>query len=171
MNNYTKNKHLRVLICYGSQNGYAESLASDINKSIPLIDKVFMPLNNVNINEMNSYDFIIFVVSTNKHGDFPDNAQLFYNNFNNTNSKFLFKYFLIGIGDTSYNDFCLPAKKIEIILSKTNTKKALDNIYLDDSIDHNQEYLSYKNSIVQILKDEASNIKKWFTKSMNTNLI
>jgi len=170
MNKFTKNKHLKITVCYGSQNGYAESLAIDIYKSLQFIDKKINSMNELDLKSLNSYDFVIFVVSTSNQGSFPKNSQLFYNKLLNNSDDLYFKYFIIGIGDTSYSNFCLPAKKIDIILSKTNSKKALDNIYLDDAIDHEDEYLLYKNNIIQVLKDEESNIKKWFTKSMNNNI-
>ncbi len=170
MNNFTKNKHLRIMICYGSQNGYAESLAFDIYKSLSFIDRKILPMNEVIIDDMNSYDFVIFVISTNKLGSFPDNSNLFYNKLNYTNYNLSFKYFIIGIGDSSYDNFCEPAKKIDTYLSKTKSKKCLDNMYLDDAIDHEEEYLFHKNSLLAILKEEESNIKKWFTNSMNKNI-
>ena len=170
MNNFTKNKHIRIMICYGSQNGYAESLALDIYKSLSFIDTKILPMDKVIIEDMNSYDFVIFVISTNKMGSFPDNSKLFYNNLSSKNYNLYFKYSIIGVGDSSYDNFCLPAKKIENYLFKTKSAKCIDNIYLDDSFDHEEEYLNYKSSLLSILKEEESNIKKWFTNSMNTNI-
>ena len=43
-------------------------------------------------------------------------------------------------------------------------------IYLDDAIDHNEDYLLNNSSLLVILKEEGLNIKKWFTNSMNSNL-
>ena len=170
MNNFTKNKHLKVLVCYGSENGYAESLAQDIYKSLPFIETKISSMNEVIIEQMNSYDFIIFILSTNKLGTFPINANLFYNNIKLKEHKFNFKYSIIGIGDSSYENFCLPAKKVEIYLSKTGSNNLLKNIYLDDSIDHNYEYNKYKSDLIDILKKEDLKIKKWFTESMNNKI-
>ena len=171
MNNFIKNKHLKIAVFYGSEKGYAESLAKDIYNSIKCFDKQINSLNNINLSDLNSYDFIIFVVSTNIEGSFPKNSQLFYNKLLINYYDLDFKYLIIGIGDTSYLNFCLPAKKIDNILHKTNCKKILHNLYLDDSLDHELNFLIYKNKIIKILKNEEVKIKEWFTKSMNNNFI
>ena len=170
MNNFIKNKHLKVMVCYGSQNGYAESLAKDIYNLLPFINTKISSLNDVNIHEMNSYDVIIFILSTNKLGTFPDNSKSFVTKVILKEHYFNFKYFVIGIGDSSYDEFCLPAKKLDKYLSKTNSIKLFKNIYLDDSIDHDDEYINYRNNIINILKEEELKIKKWFTESMNNNI-
>lgn len=170
MNKFTKNKHLKVLLCYGSQNGYAHSLAQDIYNSLSVIDKSILSMNEVNTEELHLNDYVIFVLSTSTEGSFPKNSDHFYYNLKNKNNNLNFKYFIVGIGDSSYTNFCMPAKKLNSFLSDESCIKALESIYLDDGIDHEEEYIGYKNSIIQIIKDEESDIKKWFTDSMNTNL-
>ena len=59
----------------------------------------------------------LICTSTHGAGDYPDNIQTFVDNLIHTeNDLSSLKFFVIGIGDTSYDTFCYAAKNIRNIL-------------------------------------------------------
>jgi MioC protein len=59
----------------------------------------------------------LICTSTHGAGEFPDNIQTFVNNLTETNQDLTsLKFFVIGLGDSSYDTFCLAAKNINNLL-------------------------------------------------------
>ncbi|MBE1300815.1 MAG: FMN-binding protein MioC [Alteromonadaceae bacterium] len=68
--------------------------------------------------------------STHGAGDFPDNIQPFAEqlksaSLNNT------EFYLIGLGDTSYDTFCEAGKNLSELMQKAGAKALLAPLYID----------------------------------------
>jgi len=67
----------------------------------------------------------IWLICTSTHGagEYPDNLQPFINQLSNVNDLSSTPYFVIGIGDSSYDTFCLAAKNIIKLLNSKGCKE------------------------------------------------
>ena len=167
---FEKNKHMKLLICYGSEKGYAQSISEKLYKNISFLNKDLKEADNVkDINTLNNYDIIIFIFSTCLFGKFPKNSQKFWNKLKSFEDNLNFKYCVLGIGDISYNEFCTPAKKVSNKLSLfPNSAKIYDLTLLDDSINHEASLQDWIKDIVLTTKNLEKDMKIWFSNSMNS---
>lgn len=171
IHNFEINKHQKLLICYGSEKGYAKSISESLYNNITLLSKDIKEANDLeDISLLNTYDIVIFVFSTCLHGTFPKNSNIFWNNLKKYKGSLNFKYCILGIGDISYSDYCLPAINLSTKLSMYNNCSTIHNLtLLDDSINHDLELTEWINNIHFRVKLEEKEIKKWFSNSMTTN--
>lgn len=85
----------------------------------------------------------ILCTSTHGAGDCPDNIQEFALDLENTAEDLSStKFFTIGIGDTSYDTFCLAAKKLTNLMKSKNCKEVIPEYLLDMSQDIDPEELA-----------------------------
>jgi MioC protein len=74
----------------------------------------------------------LICTSTHGAGDFPDNIKKFINDLKSSDQKLsTAKFLIIGVGDSSYDTFCLAAKKSEIILLSKGYNKIVDLFSID----------------------------------------
>lgn len=98
------------LVLYASQGGNSEFIARQLVKKYTTAQ--MMILDNMDMNHLNKFKFIVFVVSTHGRGDSPFNGSEFVNKLNNlkfimqnnSHNKNIFKftYAILGLGSTSY---------------------------------------------------------------------
>jgi MioC protein len=84
----------------------------------------------------------LICTSTHGAGEFPDNIQSFVNNLTETNEDLTStKFFVIGLGDSSYDTYCLAAKNINKLLKSKGSKEiiSLKTFNMLDDIDPEQE--------------------------------
>ncbi|MEW6989589.1 FMN-binding protein MioC [Colwelliaceae bacterium 6441] len=86
----------------------------------------------------------VWLICTSTHGagEFPDNIQPFVNKLTETSIDLSsLRFFVIGIGDSSYDTFCLAAKKINKLLKSKGSKETLPIITFDmqDDLDPEEE--------------------------------
>lgn len=169
---FEKNKHMKLLICYGSENGYAKSISEKLYETLSFLNKEIKEANSFeDVSKLNNYDIVIFIFSTCLLGRFPKNSQKFWNKLMGYENNLNFKYCVLGIGDISYNDFCTPAKKVNNKLSLyPNCTQIYNLTLLDDSIDHEKILKQWINNILYITKNLETDVKIWFSNKMNTNL-
>jgi len=81
--------------------------------------------------------------STHGAGDYPDNIKNFVNDLNKSDQDLsTTRFLIIGVGDSSYDTFCLAAKNIENILKTKGCKELLPLLALDMQQDIDPEALS-----------------------------
>ena len=84
----------------------------------------------------------LICTSTHGAGDFPDNIQAFVNNLSqSTENLSSLRFFIIGLGDSSYDTFCLAAKKMNKLLKSKGSIEILPLKTFDmlDEIDPEKE--------------------------------
>lgn len=166
---FEKNKHMKLLICYGSEKGYAHSISEKLYKNISFLNKEIKEANSFeDVSKLNNYDIVIFIFSTCLLGRFPKNSQRFWNKLKRFENDLNFKYCVLGIGDISYNEYCIPAIKVSNKLSLfKRCIKIYDLTLLDDSIDHENILQNWISNIISISKSLENDIKLWFSNSMS----
>lgn len=85
------------------------------------------------LNELDSNSTWIVCSSTHGAGDLPDNIQPFYNELSNTSLGNT--YYLIGLGDSSYDTYCGAAEKLTQQLQKAGATE-LSSPFLIDVLQH-----------------------------------
>ena len=68
----------------------------------------------------------LICTSTHGAGEFPDNIQSFVNNLTHTSEDLTsLRFFVIGLGDSSYDTFCYAAKNINKLLKSKGSIEIL----------------------------------------------
>ncbi len=87
----------------------------------------------------------IWLICTSTHGagDYPDNIKSFVDDLTKSDHDLsTSQFFIIGVGDSSYDTFCLAAKNIEKILESKGCKKLIPLLTLDMQQDIDPEDLA-----------------------------
>lgn len=93
-----------IPILYGSQTGNGIHLSKILSKKIP--GSFVSSVDNLNILNINDFQFIIFIVSTHGDGQCPFNMAKFFKILTTQNVKlFSFKCAILGLGDSSYSKY------------------------------------------------------------------
>jgi flavodoxin len=157
---------MKILICYGSETGYVESISKIIYKNIYIYEKKSLKkLNEVKIEEMEENDINIILISTTGDGEFPRNSKNFYKRLRKIKEKKKIKYILCGFGDTNYNNYCHSAKILKRRLKRLDCKEILEIEYIDQENDEKVEDLIKKIKIFIKNKDiekKKNKIKSFF---------
>ena len=80
----------------------------------------------------------LICTSTHGAGEYPDNIKIFINDLENTTQDLSsVRFMILGVGDSSYDTFCLAAKNIKItLLSKACKEKIpLKTVNMSEDID------------------------------------
>ena len=134
-NFFHKNKHIRILIVYASQLGNTKVIANILYKKIKMLYKDIYELNFIeNIELLEEYDYIIFLISTTGDGEIPDNGKKFWKILRKYRKDLLIKYFLVGFGDSNYNSFCHSAKCLDRKLKFLKAKEVMPMVLIDDAV-------------------------------------
>ncbi len=134
-NFFHKNKHIRILIVYASQLGNTKVIANILHKKIKMLYKDIHELNYIeNIELLEEYDYIIFLISTTGDGEIPDNGKKFWKILRKYRKDLLIKYFLVGFGDSNYNSFCHSAKCLDRKLKFLKAKEVMPMVLIDDAV-------------------------------------
>lgn len=122
-------------ILFGTQTGNAEEVA---NEAATLARaRGFAPrveeLDAVSPEQLAQMEHVIVVVSTYGEGEMPDNAGLFWEALSAATAPRLeaLKYAVLGLGDTSYDDFCQAAKLIDMRLEQLGAKRLGERVDCD----------------------------------------
>jgi MioC protein len=87
----------------------------------------------------------IWLICTSTHGagDYPDNIKKLVADLNNYDQELsTTRFFIIGVGDSSYDTYCLAAKNIKNILKTKGCKEIIPLLTLDMQQDIDPEDLA-----------------------------
>ena len=168
---FGSNKNFKILIAYCSVTGNAENIAKILLERLrKRFNNIFIKeLNNVEIDNLNQYDYIIIIISTTGDGEYPDNSRLFCKKIRKYRENKIenLKVAMLGLGSTDYNNFCHASKCLDRILKRLKIKYFMDVEYADDAIGLECIVEPWMNKVVEFLFNEHSKIRNWFIKSMS----
>ena len=126
---------LPISILFGTQTGNSEELANDaaeIAQSRGYEPKV-SELDAVSMVEFAQIENAIIVVSTYGEGEMPDNAEVFWQALSASTAPRLenMSYAVLGLGDTSYDEFCHAGKLIDTRLEQLGAVRLASRIDCD----------------------------------------
>ena len=122
-------------VLYGTQTGNAEVVAQELVESAQ--SHGFAPelheLDSVSLAELQDMRHALFVVSTYGEGEMPDNAQLFWEALSLSTAPRMehLKYGVLGLGDTSYDDFCEAGKSLDRRLEQLGASRLIPRLDCD----------------------------------------
>lgn len=134
-----------IPILYASQTGNCQFIAREIFRRYS--NCYICELDEFNIETINSYKYIIFIVSTHGEGQPPFNGSKFYDTLHamyelvtmhKKRTVFKFQYSILGLGDSSFLYFCQFAKDINVLLTKLGAISY--NIEFSDAMEKNGFY-------------------------------
>jgi len=145
-----------IQIIVGSMLGGTEYVAEACQEALEAMSKEVTIHFQPNLSEINAENQLWLVcTSTHGAGDYPDNIKPFIESLTNSDQDLSTTRFLtIGVGDSSYDTFCLAAKNIEKLLLSKGCKKITEPLLLDMQQDIDPEELA--SDWITNLKDQIS---------------
>lgn len=150
---------MKILITYGSQTGNTEQISHTLFSIIEEENKEveIYPMNyfSNNIEDINNYDYVIFLCSTTGNGEFPENAFQFWKNVKKrTLEKNTFeslKFSVCALGDTNYSMFCFSGKSLNRRLLQLGATEIMPIFCMDAVEDDEEEFEKYVNQLLPML--------------------
>jgi len=136
---------MEYAILYGSQTGNCEQIANEFTSMLEEQE----PNINVTCKTLNEFistfggdakqQTIFIICSTTGNGDPPENASLFWRKIKNRNMPKTYfqntQYFVVGLGDTNYNQYCRMGKTIYQRMKELGSISLGDIILIDEVYD------------------------------------
>ncbi|WP_019972697.1 sulfite reductase flavoprotein subunit alpha [Mycobacterium sp. 141] len=114
-------------ILYGTQTGNAEAVAADTAAAAKAqgFDVTVNGLDEITVDEIAGFRYLLIVTSTYGEGEMPDNAELFWEALSSTQAPRLeaVSYGVLALGDTSYDGFCQAGKLIDTRLEQLGASR------------------------------------------------
>jgi methionine synthase reductase len=128
----------RIQILFGSETGNAEWIAKHLQEQCILLgfESSCEPLNafkHSNENSTSSESFVLIICSTTGQGEYPLNSVEFVR-YLETSPSLCFKFGVLGLGDSNYDDFCSAAKQIDAKVFACGGQREIDLALADDSL-------------------------------------
>lgn len=122
-------------ILYGTQTGNSEMVATDAADAAraagfsPIVEE----LDGISLEQLGAMKAVLVVVSTYGEGEMPDNAGLFWDAISEQGIDRLeeLHFAVIGLGDTSYDEFCQAGKLIDLRFEQLGAKRLSARIDCD----------------------------------------
>ena len=120
--------HYEIIV--GTMLGASEYVAEAIAKTLEQQGNTFTIHLEPTLNDINKDSTWILCTSTHGAGELPDNIQPFAKSLKDADLKGV-NFYVIGLGDTSYDTFCHGAKEIETTMKNTGATLLAAPIHID----------------------------------------
>ena len=145
-------------VLFGSQSGNAELVAEEASAMASGMGfkTTLSDLNATSMAELEQIEQAIFVVSTHGEGEMPDNAELFWEALAATTAPRLdqLKFGVLGLGDTSYDEFCQAAKILDTRLEQLGASRLTAR--QDCDVDYEDLADAWIAGVLPLLQDEPA---------------
>ncbi len=141
---------------YASQTGNAEVLARDaglLAENLGL-KVVVSALDEIDVHDLNSFQYAVLFVSTYGEGDIPDNGQLLWDGLSAEDAPVLdgLHYAVLSLGDSSYRDFCRAGKRVDARLDALGATRLQPLLTCD--VDYEQPAAEWINNLLAVMSGE-----------------
>ncbi|MDQ7091732.1 MAG: sulfite reductase subunit alpha [Methylococcales bacterium] len=155
--NQTANAQI-INILYGTQTGTSESVAHDAAEAAKThgLNPIVKSMDELEITDMATMEYLLIITSTYGEGDMPDNAQILWDaasndeapRFENTH------YSILALGDTSYDLFCQAGIDWDQRLEALGAKRVYQRI--DCDVDFEEPAESWISSVIPLMSDGSA---------------
>lgn len=125
---------VKPLIVYGTETGNSKKVASQIQAAFKKnkIQAKNIDVAQFDVEKLQKETLVLFVVSTQGEGEFPQNAAGFYENLKSSSvSLDKLSYAVFGLGDSSYPLFCNAGVLLDEVLEEKGAKRLLPLVKAD----------------------------------------
>jgi len=144
-------------VLYGTQTGNAELLAEDLVAGARArgLGGRATPLDAVSPEQLAGMSHVLLVTSTYGEGEMPDNAGLFWEAVQATTVPRLegLEYAVLGLGDTSYDEFCQAGKLLDLRLEQLGATRIHERV--DCDVDFEDPAALWSAAVLDRLATEA----------------
>jgi sulfite reductase (NADPH) flavoprotein alpha-component len=148
---------VKPLIVYGTETGNAKKVASQLLTSFKKnkIQAKSIDIFQLDTLKLEKESLMLFIVSTQGEGEFPQNAVAFYEKLkaSETNLSNL-NFAVLGLGDTSYPLFCNAGVLLDEVLEEKGAKRILPLVKAD--VDYAETVTNWENDLQQVFLKNVS---------------
>ncbi len=161
---------VKPLIVYGTETGNAKKIASQLltNFKKNKIQAKSIDIFQFDVSKLEKETLVLFIVSTQGEGEFPQNAVGFYEKLkaSETNLSQL-NFAILGLGDTSYPLFCNAGVLLDEVLEEKGAKRLLPLVKAD--VDYADTVSEWESNLKDVFSKSASSASVPTPKSTTTS--
>ncbi|ESU25185.1 hypothetical protein FEDK69T_01530 [Flavobacterium enshiense DK69] len=148
---------VKPLIVYGTETGNAKKIASQLlgNFKKSKIQAKSIDIFQLDVVKLAKESLVLFIVSTQGEGEFPQNAVAFYEKLKASETDLSHLNFaVLGLGDTSYPLFCNASVLLDEVLEQKGAKRLLSLVKAD--VDFAETVTNWENDLQQVFSKNVS---------------
>jgi sulfite reductase (NADPH) flavoprotein alpha-component len=146
-----------LTVLYGTESGNSESLADLTVKAAKTIGFKAKAVNmaDIKVAKLRDIENLLVIVSTWGEGDPPETAADFYQNFMAENAPRLVhtRFSVLGLGDTSYEEFCKMGKDFDARLEALGARRIYERV--DCDVDYDDDFDKWHKGALGALEAES----------------
>jgi sulfite reductase (NADPH) flavoprotein alpha-component len=150
-------KSPELTVLYGTESGNAEGLADQTVKAAKSSGFKAKAVNmaDLKISKLKEMQNLLVIVSTWGEGDPPETAIDFYEAFMSEKAPKLegTRFSVLGLGDTSYEEFCKIGKDFDTRLETLGARRIYDRV--DCDVDYDDDFAKWHKGALAALEAEA----------------
>lgn len=146
-----------LTVLYGTESGNSESLADLTVKAAKTIGFKAKAVNmaDIKVPKLRDIENLLVIVSTWGEGDPPETAADFYQDFMAENAPRLVntRFSVLGLGDTSYEEFCKMGKDFDARLEALGARRIYERV--DCDVDYDDDFDIWHKGALGALEAES----------------
>ncbi len=150
---------LKPLIIYGTETGNSKKVASNLLTTFKKnkIQAKAIDVFQYDINKLEKESLVLFVMSTQGEGEFPQNAVEFYEKLKASNANLSkVSFAVLGLGDSSYPLFSNAGILLDEVLAEKGAKRLLPLVKAD--VDFAETVAIWENDLQKAFQNFGSNV-------------
>ncbi|MCF6190930.1 MAG: assimilatory sulfite reductase (NADPH) flavoprotein subunit [Cocleimonas sp.] len=155
----------KITLLYGSQTGNSKRVAEELNSAL-LAQGISVSLSNIldyRTSQLKKEQKLIIVISTQGNAEPPDDALGFFKFIESDRVERLehLEYAILGLGDSSYDEFCYTSVYLDKKLEELGASRFLDR--LDADIDFEEVAAIWQKDILTYFKENQTDQQNGFS--------
>jgi len=146
-----------LTVLYGTESGNSEALADLTTKAAKALGFKAKAVNmaDIKVAKLKDIKNLLVIVSTWGEGDPPETATDFYEAFMSDQAPKLegTRFSVLGLGDTSYEDFCKMGIDFDARLEALGARRVYDRV--DCDVDYDDDFAAWHKGVLAALEAEA----------------
>ncbi len=150
---------LKPLIVYGTETGNSKKVASNLLATFKKnkIQAKAVDVFQYDINKLEKENLVLFVMSTQGEGEFPQNAVAFYEKLKASNANLSkVSFAVLGLGDSSYPLFSNAGILLDEVLAEKGAKRLLPLVKAD--VDFAETVAIWESDLQKTFQNFGSNV-------------